>query len=445
MALTPLNLQGEDGASATVAVGTVTTGAAGSSASVTNAGTSSAAVFDFTIPRGATGAPGGYTSGPGYGGSVDITTTAVNTTTNLITLPYADANFTVTLDKTSAGTDEFFQLVMPTLTEVQAASAHWIRVTFTTQHRRRAVGWQPWAPGALARAQGGLVMRGVVITPGSEPGAVSTIDYVWDVEFGAWVAVAGYGDADIRQHRNAAGGSRLGTELGVPLYLGPELDNASGPAATSSATLLANNLTALRAVPLHVRRTVARRGVYLDLGSDVNDTIYATATQAPGTDLAAAVAALGVYSDNYRGVAAGADPQVLPTVLPGFILLHELGHAVDYQYLPGLSDLLVTDEILSAPTWGPVVYGFGPSLSTEADVVAAWNTSKAAGIWSHVSNSVQEWTAQALALYWSTLVPGYNTSAWNTEWNSSVKSTPAWDAFLAFLEDVRLTSALGWS
>lgn len=49
---------GADGAAATIAVGTVTTGAAGSSATVTNVGTSSAAVFDITIPKGDTGASG---------------------------------------------------------------------------------------------------------------------------------------------------------------------------------------------------------------------------------------------------------------------------------------------------------------------------------------------------------------------------------------------------
>lgn len=49
---------GAGGTSATVAVGTVTTGAAGSSATVTNEGTSSAAIFDFVIPRGDTGAAG---------------------------------------------------------------------------------------------------------------------------------------------------------------------------------------------------------------------------------------------------------------------------------------------------------------------------------------------------------------------------------------------------
>lgn len=49
---------GQDGAAATIAVGSVTTGAAGSSASVTNSGTSSAATFDFTIPKGDTGQAG---------------------------------------------------------------------------------------------------------------------------------------------------------------------------------------------------------------------------------------------------------------------------------------------------------------------------------------------------------------------------------------------------
>jgi hypothetical protein len=49
---------GTNGAAATIAVGTVTTGAAGSSATVTNAGTSSAAVFNFSIPAGATGPTG---------------------------------------------------------------------------------------------------------------------------------------------------------------------------------------------------------------------------------------------------------------------------------------------------------------------------------------------------------------------------------------------------
>ena len=54
----PQGQQGEPGAAATVTVGTVTTGEPGTDAIVTNSGTESAAVLDFTIPRGETGTAG---------------------------------------------------------------------------------------------------------------------------------------------------------------------------------------------------------------------------------------------------------------------------------------------------------------------------------------------------------------------------------------------------
>ncbi|HWK96214.1 MAG TPA: hypothetical protein VNR39_12410 [Pseudolabrys sp.] len=54
----PRGNPGTNGAAATVAVGTVTTAAPGSSASVANSGTTNAAVLDFTIPRGNPGADG---------------------------------------------------------------------------------------------------------------------------------------------------------------------------------------------------------------------------------------------------------------------------------------------------------------------------------------------------------------------------------------------------
>lgn len=62
---------GIDGIAATLAVGAVTTGAAGTDVIVTNVGTTIAAVFDITIPRGDTGATG--PSGPGSGDMVAAT------------------------------------------------------------------------------------------------------------------------------------------------------------------------------------------------------------------------------------------------------------------------------------------------------------------------------------------------------------------------------------
>lgn len=64
-------IQGASGTAATIAVGTVQTGNAGSSATVTNAGTPTAAVLNFVIPRGDTGASGavGATGGTGAVGA----------------------------------------------------------------------------------------------------------------------------------------------------------------------------------------------------------------------------------------------------------------------------------------------------------------------------------------------------------------------------------------
>ena len=65
----PQGPQGPQGTAATVTAGTTTTGLAGTNAIVTNSGTSSAAVFDFTIPRGDTGATGATGAGVAIGGT----------------------------------------------------------------------------------------------------------------------------------------------------------------------------------------------------------------------------------------------------------------------------------------------------------------------------------------------------------------------------------------
>jgi|GEM_PF-1917345 len=55
--------QGTAGTAATITIGTITTGSAGSSASVTNSGTSTAAILNFTIPKGDTGDDAVLTAG----------------------------------------------------------------------------------------------------------------------------------------------------------------------------------------------------------------------------------------------------------------------------------------------------------------------------------------------------------------------------------------------
>lgn len=92
---------GDDGSAATISVGTVTTGASGTNATVTNSGTSSAAVFDFMIPRGADGTNG--TNGTnGY--SISATTTSI-TGGHSITVSSTDPNVNDTTFNVMDGTE----------------------------------------------------------------------------------------------------------------------------------------------------------------------------------------------------------------------------------------------------------------------------------------------------------------------------------------------------
>lgn len=74
--------KGDTGAAATISVGTTTTLPAGSSATVTNSGTENAAIFNFSIPQGAQGEQGvqGEQGEPGQDGSAATITVGTVTT-----------------------------------------------------------------------------------------------------------------------------------------------------------------------------------------------------------------------------------------------------------------------------------------------------------------------------------------------------------------------------
>lgn len=89
---------GKDGEAATIQIGTVSTGAAGTSASVVNVGTENAAIFDFTIPQGAKGDTG-VTGADGYSPTATVTKSG-----DTATISITDKNGTTTATVTD-GTD----------------------------------------------------------------------------------------------------------------------------------------------------------------------------------------------------------------------------------------------------------------------------------------------------------------------------------------------------
>ena len=95
---------GATGAAATATAGTTTTGIAGSSATVVNSGTTAAAVFDFTIPRGNTGATGAT-------GSTGATGTAATATAGTTTTGSPGSSASVTNSGTTAAA--IFDFIIP--------------------------------------------------------------------------------------------------------------------------------------------------------------------------------------------------------------------------------------------------------------------------------------------------------------------------------------------
>lgn len=94
----PKGEKGDTGAAASIKIGTVTTGAAGSNASVTNSGTASNVVLNFTLPRGEDGEDGAD-------GGIVVDTAMSGTSTN----PVQNKVIKAELDKKMAKTDKIYE------------------------------------------------------------------------------------------------------------------------------------------------------------------------------------------------------------------------------------------------------------------------------------------------------------------------------------------------
>ena len=144
----PPGPQGDPGAAATVTVGTVTTGEPGTDAIVTNSGTESSAVLNFTIPKGETGAvgpqgprgdkgdPGPAGAGVPDGGTVGQLLGKTETGTSWIDPPQSGGGITTLHINVTAVNRETMEATFAadkTPTEMQQALANgptWCVVTF---------------------------------------------------------------------------------------------------------------------------------------------------------------------------------------------------------------------------------------------------------------------------------------------------------------------------
>lgn len=177
---------GQDGAAATISVGSTSTLPAGSSATVTNSGTSSAAVFDFGIPKGDKGDTGA-TGADGYSPSATVTKTGDTAT---ITITDKDGTTTASIsDGTTPTVNNGTLTIQKNGTTVQTFSADQAsnvtaNITVPTQFSDLS--------GTVSSSQ----IEDEAITTGSVSGTGTNITLAGTMEGGAIESVEMYGDTE---------------------------------------------------------------------------------------------------------------------------------------------------------------------------------------------------------------------------------------------------------
>ena len=114
--------KGDDGSAATIELGAVTTGNAGTNASISNSGTTSQAVFNFAIPRGANGSDG--TAGaPGEDGTDGANGTAATVAVGSVLTGLPGTNASISNSGTS--TDATLNFTIPRGTQGASGNITW--------------------------------------------------------------------------------------------------------------------------------------------------------------------------------------------------------------------------------------------------------------------------------------------------------------------------------
>ena len=151
----PQGPTGDTGAAGTITVGTVTTGAAGSSVIITNTGTASDAILNFTIPKGDTGAQGsqgeqgiqgpqgatGATGAQGPQGDPGESFMIIGTITNTSQLPDPSTtprNYAYVLDDSDPSTPNKLYYITGTV-----GSEHWSYSSLAAAGTTVSVGGNP--------------------------------------------------------------------------------------------------------------------------------------------------------------------------------------------------------------------------------------------------------------------------------------------------------------
>jgi hypothetical protein len=342
----PSGSNGSAGAAATVAVGSVTTGAAGSSASVTNAGSSSAAVFNFTIPAGATG-PQGPAGPAGSNATLPTATASVLGGVKIGSGVTIDGNGVISVAAANQSLDTSSNVAFNrvTTTDVYAPTAS------TQLHLR----------GGRVNAYGGL---SVILASGYDfMGAVFSVNSSGVVNLGTWRAIpveVAYGGTGASTASDAR--TNLGLAIGTDVAAASHTHAASAISDSTAAgrALLTGGDAAAQRTSLGLGSLATQSGTFSGTSSGTNTgdqtiTLTGDVTGSGTGSFAATLSSTGVTAGTFTSVTVDAKGRVTAGSSP----------AVAYSSLSGTPSTFTPSAHKASHATG------GADALTAADIGAA--------------------------------------------------------------------------
>jgi hypothetical protein len=269
-------------------------------------------------------------------------------------------------------------------------------------------------------ARFGLV-NGLLIEPAGTVGSTTTVAYYWDPSTQRVVVDSYTGSVTTRDY----GPDNAATHK-IPLYFSPELR-----AAADGASIMAAHETAMDAIPSATRTLLAAQHVVADVtNDDSQDCLFEGATWRAVFD---PTATSGIYGYSLCTAASVSSIDVdcigisiaRDGVLVGWVMLHELGHAMDMAYLRSAGHPQGIDN------GSGVLTGY---IHDETTVINLFATVYDPASPRTFRKAVNEWTAECISVYWLSLIPGISSTVVSDAKNAVGLS--AYNSFVTYMQSI---------
>jgi hypothetical protein len=310
-----------------------------------------------------------------------------------VRLPLEDRHYALTLDANFGGVatgEKYHRIVLPT--PAMPSARHRIDLTVTVPaggDHRIFTRWS--SPQSRLTDEANFYHNGRVVEPARY--GTTTLRYEWEPTALAWTLTGWDGAANVREYLRYDGDQQ--ENLRVPIYFSPEVQ-----AEDDFGTIRSAHVRAAHVLPVSTRKVFEKAGVCADIVRAKDrvevvgwDSLTEGLWRRGTTDYSGLAQTSGTYGYRMANAVASWAPH---DTFDGRVMLHELGHALDYEYLANRD----AAGIYAAAPSGIDVTGPNPGyLSSERTLVDLYAavTDKPGN---YYRSQATEWVAQIAMTHW---------------------------------------------